>query len=230
MRVALLRPAPDNARTAAKLSERGHDVTLLPLFEIVALDWTPPDPAMFDALLLTSANAARLARSGLNRLKRLPVIAVGPQTAKAAHDAGLHVVMVGDADARIIARQAAGAGYRRLLHLAGQDHIAVHGTTAIPVYASDPKPIAPDAIRALEGQIVLLHSQRAAERFVELAERDGVARDRIEIAAISPAVLAAAGVGWRWAAASEMPSDDALVALVHARAIDREQAAADKAP
>jgi uroporphyrinogen-III synthase len=230
MRVALLRPAPDNARTAAKLSERGHDVTMLPLFAIVARDWTPPDPAAFDALLLTSANAVRLAGPGLDRLNTLPVIAVGRQTASAAEDAGLHVAMVGDADARTVARQAVEAGYGRLLHLAGQDHIAVPGATVIPVYASEPRSIESDAIRALEGQIVLLHSQRAAERFAALAERDGVARNQIEIAAISPAVLAAAGTGWRWAAASESPSDDALIALVHARAIDREQAAADKAP
>jgi uroporphyrinogen-III synthase len=31
----------------------------MPLFAIVPLDWTAPDPAQFDGLVLTSANAVR---------------------------------------------------------------------------------------------------------------------------------------------------------------------------
>jgi len=230
MRVAVLRPAPDNARTATKLSERGHDVTLSPLFEIRALPWIAPAPDAFDALLLTSANAIHGGGAELARLQSLPVIAVGPRTAEAAQAAGFSVAMTGDADAARIATMARAARYRRMVHLAGRDHIAVRDAATIIVYASEALAIPPGAMRDLQGQIVLLHSRRAAARFAALVERDRAARARIAIAALSPAVLAAAGDGWRWAAASAVPDDDALVALVHARAIDHGEAAADKAP
>jgi uroporphyrinogen-III synthase len=230
MQVAVLRPAPDNARTAVRLSGRGHDVTLLPLFETVALPWPAPDPRAFDALLLTSANAPRLAGAGLESLKRLPVIAVGPHTAAAAREAGLDVVMTGANGADAIGVQARAAGYRRLLHLAGRDHVGVPDAAAIPVYASEPLAVPGAAIQALEGQLVLLHSSNAAHRFAALADSNGMDRARIEIAALSPAVLAAAGPRWGWAHASATPDDETLVALVHARAIDREEAAVDKAP
>jgi uroporphyrinogen-III synthase len=42
---------------------------------------------------------------------------------------------------------------------------------------------------------------------------EGEARESIVIAALSPAVAAAAGDGWRAVEASDMPRDEALVAL-----------------
>jgi uroporphyrinogen-III synthase len=235
MRVAVLRPAPDNARTAARLTKLGHDVTLLPLFKTRALPWTVPEPDVFEAILFTSANAVRLGGAGLDRLKSLPVIAVGRRTAAAAHAAGFVVAITGDADAAGIAEAAKAAGYRNLLHLAGRDHVAIPDATATTVYASEELAVPKGAIRGLEGHIVLLHSRRAAARFATLAKQDQADPARIAIAALSPAVLAAAGNGWRWTMASTVPDDESLVALVHARAIDpdaidRREAAADKAP
>ena len=62
--IAVLRPEPGNAATADRIAALGLAAIRLPLFEVRALDWAPPDPAGFDALLLTSANAPRLAGPG----------------------------------------------------------------------------------------------------------------------------------------------------------------------
>ena len=63
---------------------------------------------------------------------------------------------------------------------------------------------------ALAGTVALLHSARAARRLAALV--DG-RRSAISLAALSPAVAAAAGAGWGHVAAADAPSDAALVAL-----------------
>ena len=50
-RVLVLRPEPGNAETCARLRARGIDAVGMPLFAVVPVDWTCPDPAAFDALL-----------------------------------------------------------------------------------------------------------------------------------------------------------------------------------
>ena len=70
------------------VDERGAD--FLPLYRTVEL--RPPPPAG-DVVLLASASAARaLAATGA----RLPVVAIGPQTAAEAREQGLDVVGVAD--------------------------------------------------------------------------------------------------------------------------------------
>jgi uroporphyrinogen III methyltransferase / synthase len=71
------------------VDERGAD--FLPLYRTVEL--RPPAP-VGDVALLASASAARaLAATG----SRLPVVAIGPQTAAEAREHGLDVVAVADA-------------------------------------------------------------------------------------------------------------------------------------
>jgi uroporphyrinogen-III synthase len=70
------------------IDERGAD--FLPLYRTVEL--RPPAP-VGDVALLASASAARaLAATGA----RLPVVAIGPQTAAEAREQGLDVVAVAD--------------------------------------------------------------------------------------------------------------------------------------
>jgi uroporphyrinogen-III synthase len=212
---AVLRPEPGNAATAARLAALGVSVRRLPLFRYAPLAWTPPDPAAFDALLLTSAAAARLAGPGLARLAHLPVAAVGAATARAAREAGLSVAMVGAGDAAAAVAGARTRGWHRLLHLAGRDRTA-GDVPALAVYAAEAAPLAPGAVRALEGGVALLHSPRAARRLAAATAEDGADRARIALAALSPAVLAAAGPGWRAAVAAERPDDGALCRLAAA--------------
>ena len=210
--VAVLRPEPGNAETAARVAAAGLTPIRLPLFETGALRWTPPDPAGFDALILTSANAARLGGAGLATLAALPVHAVGAATARAATAAGLRVVATGGGDARALLTQAAAAGVRRALFLSGRDRTIEAGgivARAIAVYASDPLPA---NVAVLTGATVLLHSPRAARRLGALVDAGGLSRASIALAALSVAVARAAGDGWAAVAIAPRPDDAALIA------------------
>jgi len=146
----VLRPQPGNDRTAGRLRDLGLTVRQLPLFTARALDWTVPEPDGFDALMLTSAQAVRLAGPGLRQLANLPVVAVGERTAGAAKRAGLNVSIVGGGDALAAVLAARSAGLTRLLHLAGRERMpALDGVTAVPVYAADEMDVAVGTLSAL---------------------------------------------------------------------------------
>ena len=227
-RVLVLRPEPGNAETCARLRACGIDAVGMPLFAVVPVDWTCPDPAAFDALLLTSANAVRHGALS-DRLKILPVIAVGGATASVARAAGFTVAVAGDADAPAAIAAAKAQGLHRLLHLAGRDRIpTADGGTAITVYASEP--VATDAAAlAFAGEsVALLHSPRAARLFATRVAAAAADRSRITIAALSQAVADAAGAGWAAVLVADRPTDDALVALAAKHAIDPDARGGDK--
>lgn len=225
-RVVVLRPEPGNARTAADLAALGVEGVRLPLFAVVPIVWMPPDPARYDALLLTSANAPRHAGPGLAALAHLPVVAVGAETAAAAHECGLRVALTGGEGVDAALALAKATGFARLLHLAGRDHIVANAIDAVIVYASDAIDAPLDAA-VIEGTVVLLHSTRAARHFAELADRAGLDRATIRLAAISEGVGIAAGGGWEMSRAAASP--DRLVELAADLAIDRPPGAGDKA-
>lgn len=218
-RIAVLRPEPGNARTAAAIAAAGLTAIQLPLFAIRPLPWRPPDPAAHDALILTSANAVRQAGAALAALRDLPAYVVGAQTASAAHAAGLTVAAIGTQDAIELAAIAAAAGVRRALHLAGREYRPlpddIVSATRI-VYASEALPVTAAALATLAGSIALLHSTRAALRLAELIEPP--ARADIAIGAISAPAADAAGPGWRAVAVAAQPQDSALIAAARALA------------
>lgn len=212
--VVVLRPEPGNAATATALRSQGISVRALPLFAVVPVAWTPPDPAGFDAILLTSANAVRHGGAGLDGLKALPVIAVGEATARIARGAGFAVTVIGTDTARSAIDAAHDRGLVRLLHLAGRERSATGaGVVAVTLYASDPLPIDDDAIRACEGAVAMLHSPRAARDFAGRVTTVGADRARMAIVALSQPVADAAGAGWASIAVADAPRDDALVDL-----------------
>ncbi|MEO7690707.1 MAG: uroporphyrinogen-III synthase [Sphingomonas sp.] len=219
--LAVLRPEPGNTATADRVEALGLQAIRLPLFAVRALSWTPPDPADHDALLLTSANALRFAGLDLADLLSLPVLAVGEKTAEAARLAGFDVMAAGNADAVAMLALASARGLSRVLHLGGRDRsVEPNGpvTRAIPVYASEEVPVAAERIERLRGgAMALLHSARAAARLGELVDAHGIARSEIAIAALSPAVAAAAGAGWATIAIAAVPTDAALIAAAFTR-------------
>ncbi|KQS03186.1 uroporphyrinogen-III synthase [Sphingomonas sp. Leaf357] len=215
--LAVLRPEPGNAATVARIEALEMRAMSLPLFEVAPLAWTPPDAQAHDALILTSANALRHGGVGLAALRALPVFAVGAVTAAAARKAGFRVVAIGAADAATLLAQAETHGVSRALYLGGRDRMVATGgivTAAIAVYASLALPIRPERIVRLRHQVALLHSVRAARAFA------GLVGDRAahRIAALSPAILAAAEGGWDRAVSAAVPTDDALIAAAAALA------------
>ena len=215
----ILRPEPGATQTAKRAREGGWHPILSPIFRIEPIAWDAPEPGGYDALFVTSANAVRQAGKALNRYRAMPSYAVGAATARALKAAGFTDIHAGRGDAIAMLVTAADDGVTRALHLAGEDHReARHDMIAIDrriVYRSAPvAKLGEGATRALAGgdATVLLHSGRAAGHFAHLCDGIGVARESIRIAALAPAVLDAAGAGWRASVAAAKPDDAALLA------------------
>jgi uroporphyrinogen-III synthase len=207
-RLLVLRPEPGASATVARALERGLDAVPVPLFRIEPLDWHAPDPGDFDGLLLTSANAVRHGGAQLQRLRTLPVYAVGEATAEAARSAGFALAATGDSGAdRLLSSIESELS---LLHLCGESRREAEAPRqrimALPVYRATPV----DAdLAAARGAVALVHSPRAGLRLAELVDD----RASIAIAAISPAAADATGTGWQAVETAERPTDDALLAL-----------------
>ena len=214
-RVLILRPQPGADETAARAEALGLEPIVTPLFTIRALPWNPPAAADFDAVMLTSANAARYGGDGLARFLALPCYAVGEATAAAAGEAGFSDIRIGPEDGLALLLDMQADRIVRTLHPCGADHVTLEPAeiriTRIPVYEAVALPALPAAAAtALEGQtIALLHSARAARLFRSLV---GDA-SRIAIAAISARTARAAGDGWRQVAIAAEPRDAALLEL-----------------
>ena len=212
------RPEPGNSDTVARATALRLDAHAMPLFAARALPWTAPVPKEFDALLLTSAQAVRLAGPQLARLAPLPVYAVGTATADAAKAEGLTVVQTGAADAQSLLDGMTSSKPARILWLCGRERSEFdpRGSALEPVacYAVDAvePPLAWAQLVAAPA-VLLAHSARAAQRIAELV---GPQRAHLELVAISPTVAAAAGDGWAKLAAAEQPNDASMLALAHA--------------
>ena len=211
----VLRPEPGAAATTARAIAAGWHAVAAPLFSIVAEEWEAPDPASYDALMLTSAQAVRHAGDALALYRHLPVYAVGEATGVAAMEAGFGEVRMGSADAALLVTMMARDGITHALHLAGREH-RILDAAPIPierriVYAADPLHELPAAARAglAQDAVALLHSQRASAVFANLLAQAAIDPATIRIAAISGA--AAAGPWARVAIAAE-PNDSALLA------------------
>lgn len=187
MRLLLTRPEPDATRSAAALRQRGHTVVVAPLMRMEPL--ATEFAGAFDAVLVTSANAARaiMAHPRAGELKALPVFAVGARSAEAAREAGFTNVTSADGALADLVRRVATQlrGGARLLYLAGEDRagdlageLRRHGMTVdtAVTYRAAPLDALPrevvGSISALDG--VLHYSRRSAETLLRLAERAGV--------------------------------------------------------
>ena len=209
--ILVLRPEPGAGETVQRLRDSGIEAIAAPLFTVAPVAWQAPDPAAFDALLLTSANAVRHGGDELDNLRGLPVHAVGEATAAAAREAGFDVASSGDAGVdQLLASIEQGL---RLLHLCGIDRRepvdAPQQIARIALYRATPVEF-PDLQRA-KGSVALIHSPRAAARLAELIALTD--RASIAIAAISDAAATAAGAGWKHVEAAAQPSEEALLAL-----------------
>lgn len=175
---------------------------MVPLFEVGPRGWEVPDPDAFDAVAMTSANAARHGGVGLARFNHLPVFAVGEATAEAARAAGFLDVRVGTGDADDLGPQLSG----RVLHVTGTAHRSiptVAAVTVVPVYETLPLP--PSA--PLNADVVLIHSPRAGARLAELMPQCATT----QIVAISAAAAQACGSGWAAMHVAEAPREHAML-------------------
>jgi len=208
--LVIVRPEPGAGATAEAAREVGLEPVVMPLFAIEPLEWEPPDPSDFDALLFTSANAIRHGGAGLDALRSLPSHCVGEATARAAREHGFEVASVGSG--RVDGLLETLPAELRLLHLSGfhrrepkAPRQAIH---VIPVYRAEELPV-PAGFRGLEHCVIAIHSPRAGARVGGI----DLARDRNAIAAISPEAAEACGTGWAATVCAQEPSDSALLAI-----------------
>jgi uroporphyrinogen-III synthase len=187
MRILLMRPEPDNARSAARLHARGHDVILAPLMrgETLAADFDGP----FAAVLMTSANAARavVGHPRFAEVSRLPVFTVGDHSAEVARAAGFaEVVSAQGALDDLVRLVAARFANVRLLYLAGEDRagdlaveLARHGITVetVVIYRAVAATALPREVTQALGtnqlDAVLHYSRRSTSTLLHLAGEAG---------------------------------------------------------
>jgi uroporphyrinogen-III synthase len=230
MRLLVTRPEPDAARTALALRQRGHEALVAPLMRMEALAATFGGP--FDALALTSANAARAIASHVRRaeLTALPLFAVGARSAEAARALGFADVHSAEGAlpdlVELIARELPRGA--RLLYLAGEDRagdlaadLAAHGIaveTAV-IYRVATLDALPGELRAAIGELdgALHYSRRSAETLLRLAQRAGLLASVLRLAhyCLSEDIARV----WRAAGATRVhvsahPDETALLTLI----------------
>lgn len=230
MRVLVTRPKPDAVRTAARLEAAGHEPILLSLAEVRALPVFRPSWEGFDAVVLTSANAARLApQARLARIAHLPCLVVGDSTAAAARSAGLTRIETAAGDAESLAelaieRTAPGAN---ILYLCGrvrrpafEDLLAAAGrrVMAVEVYDTLRRDAEMDEVRtALGGRSVdaaLVYSPLSGEALVRLSNTESLRPLFAATRFLCISERAAAPFAGRNLDVAERPDEDALFALL----------------
>lgn len=199
-----------------KARAAGFDARAYPLFMTTGLPWTGPDPHLVDAVMFTSANAARLGGEQLDLYRNLPAFAVGGATAQAVADAGFASVTSGNDGVQSLLETIAARGHDRVLHISGRDirTFDPKGLRVVSacVYAAVEIGNAEDLLALLTpGMALLVHSPRAGERLEGLTP--AACRSDLHVIAISDAALASCGTGWASAAAAQSPRDDAMLAL-----------------
>jgi uroporphyrinogen-III synthase len=107
MRILITRPQEDAARFAELLRARGHEPLCASLLSVRFFDGPELTFESVSAILATSANGMRAFARRTER-RDLYILAVGPQTADAAHAAGFERVECADGDASTLAEAVLG--------------------------------------------------------------------------------------------------------------------------
>jgi uroporphyrinogen-III synthase len=214
-RVLITRPQPGAAETADRLLALGHEPLVVPLFVVEAKDWAPP-PAMPEAIMLTSAAAAREGGLAMAPFLGLPCFCVGARTAAAARSAGFTDVRAPDVrDGGELLAAIAAAGVRSVLHLSGLEIASyappagLHLDRRVVYGASFYGWTDEERATAHRADIALAYSPRGAEA---LGAALGADRKEMHLAAISRNAANAAGDGWAACAVAARPDEDALFA------------------
>lgn len=196
MAILVTRPQPDNAATVAALRAKGFEVLPAPMLRFEPVAFQDDADARYGAVIVTSANALRAAEGqpAANRLKQLPLFAVGERTAEVARETGFSNVISADGDATAL-RDLMMASLRAktlkrtatLLYLAGADlardlagelgergfNVVTQTTYRMVPIAGLPRDVC-DAFAASGVEAVLHYSRRSARAFLDAARTGGV--------------------------------------------------------
>lgn len=241
MAILVTRPEPDNQATADVLRTRGFTPLLAPVLLFQPLPFRDDETRRYDGVILTSTNALRAIAQHLirERLRDLPVFAVGERTAQAAREASFADVRSADGDAialreLILASLPGKKKGKSLLYLSaaeisrdlGED-LAPHGIAVerLPVYrmteAIDIPPQISEALAHHEIQAILHYSRRSALAFVKAARLAGLEISALALPQICLSELVAAALrdaGANRIVVAETPNEAALLDALEATA------------
>ncbi len=228
MRVLVTRPQPVAERTAQRLAARGHEAVLAPVLRIEATHEGPPS-GDFAAIILTSANGVPALAPIAERMRAVPVFAVGERTGSAAAEAGFADVRTADGEAvslaALITKSLPAAA--RLLRVAARERkpepeasltkagFAIATWTAYEAVAAERLPaIAENAFRENRLGAVLHYSRRSAGVLLSLAGVAGVRAPFLALAQVCLSADTAAPLreaGAERVTIADRPSEDALL-------------------
>ena len=228
MMIAVTRPEEDAEPLKAKLEAMGHQVVMAPLMTIrPRMNVTLPDRA-WQAVAVTSANAIRALPSGLD-LRAFRVLAVGPQSLKAAIAAGLQAeAHGGDVNGlaafmrRSLDTQAGPilylSGAETAGDLEGQLNSAGFECHRAVLYDAVPAESLGAAARPLESggiDAVLLYSPRSARIWLALASAAGLVAQASHLRNFCLSANVASVLPEGWAKLTpQTPDEQAMLALL----------------
>jgi uroporphyrinogen-III synthase len=238
MRLLVTRPEPNASHEAKALAARGHQAVLAPLLTVEFICDAPLDLAGAQALIVTSRNALRALapHSRLGEAIKLPLLAVGEATARAAQDLGFGTVVKGPGTAASLAElitRKLNPERGPLVHLAGEtlafdlkSALEAEGFSlrqpvlyrAIPARALPAEALSSLKAGKLDGAILM--SRRTAEIFAGLVGEHGLVtqRTRLVCYCLSQAVAEVlAPLGFRVRVAAR-PREEDVLALVDSEA------------
>ena len=229
MNIIVTRPEEDGSSLKEKLEAMGHSVILLPLLRIV-----PRRPVFirklpYQAIVATSANGIR-ALNGHAELKSLRMLTVGPQSMKAAKDAGFLKVEAhgGDLDGLVAhIRKTLQPAAGPILYLSGnetagdlEDQLTKAGFDCWrsivydAVQAKHPGP-AEAALRERTADAVLLYSPRSARIWCKIVWDAGLAEEAASAHYFCLSKNVAATLPKTWArTVAKSPDEFAMLALL----------------
>jgi uroporphyrinogen-III synthase len=153
----------------------------------------------------------------------LPVLAVGPQSAAAARQAGFAEITEAGGDGEGLARHIidhAGPEQGPILYLSGLDtasdfagHLARRGFAVTRVIAYEARPATALAAEAARADGVLLYSPRSARLWLDLADRQAIATDAMVHFCLSPNIAAILPDGFARRVAAR-PHEEALLEII----------------
>ncbi len=229
MNIIVTRPEEDGGPLKARLEAMGHRVTLLPLLRIVPRQRVFIPKLPYQAILATSANGIRTL-SGHAELRSIRTLTVGPQSLKAAAEAGFLKAEAhgGDLDGLVsYIRKSLQPLAGPLLYLSGNETAGdlegqlknagfncrrsiVYDT----VQARDPGP-AEAALRSRSVDAVLLYSPRSARIWCRIVWDAGLAEEAASAHyyCLSKNVAATLPKAWSRTVAKS-PDEAAMLALL----------------
>ncbi|MFT8736407.1 MAG: uroporphyrinogen-III synthase [Zymomonas mobilis] len=218
-RLLVLRPEPGATTTTELAQKEGWLVATTPLAKAVSVPWAIEKNLLFDAVMVTSAQAIYHGGTELDKIKDYPLYAVGKATAKAAGLAGFQSIITAEGNGESVLQYLKRDKRMRILRLCGEiykDYTAEKNSREenrqflikILYRMQNIACLPTEACQALvENAIVLLHSSRFAQQFRLLLAKTDINPDEVQIAVISPTVAEQVGKDWRAVAIAEHPDD-----------------------